>query len=261
MVKRRPPLTTFVTAIVLVVTATYGFVTTATSGQTTDLRVLSSNGLRAVLVALVPTFEAHSGHRVRLVFGPAATLAPQIARGDAFDVAVLTPGAIDEAIAGGWITPSSRVVIAQSPLGLAMRAGASPPALDSIDALSRTLRAARSIALATQGASAQPFEAIVEELRLSDIRPRYLPRETGAQVAAAVADGSAEFGVLPVSEILPAPGVTLAGVFPPAVQRPLLLVGGVATRASEPGGATALLRYLQAPEHHAVFRQFGMARP
>lgn len=261
MVKPTPRLTTFVTAIVLVTTVASGLLMTVAAGQSSDVRVLSSNGLRAVLQALVPTFEARSGYHVRLVFGPAAALAPQIARGEAFDVAVLTPGAIDDAIASGWIAPSSRVVIAQSPLGLAMRAGATPPPIDTVDALTRTLRAARSIAIATQGASAQPFEAIIADLQLSDIRARYVLRETGAHVAAAVADGSAEFGVLPVSEILPAPGVALAGVFPPTVQQPLLMVGGVATRAGEPGGAAALLRYLQAADHSAVFRQFGMARP
>jgi len=230
-------------------------------GQPAEVRVLCSNGLRAVMLALVPDFEARTSYRVRVAFGPAATLAPRIAQGEAFDLAVLTPEAIDAAIAAGRITPSSRIVVAQSPLGLAMKQGASRPSLDTVDGLTRTLRAARSIAYARQGASARPFEAIVDRLELADIRARYQLRDTGAEVGEAVASGAAEFGIIPVSEILPAPGVALAGVFPPEVQSLLLMVGGIATQAGNRRGAEALIGYLQAPEHRDVFRQRGMERP
>lgn len=246
-------LTTFVTAAVLCIVSA--------EGQTSEVHVLCSNGLRAVLLALSPGFEARTSYRVRAEFGPAATLAPRIDRGDAFDLAILTPAAIDAAIAAGRITPSSRVVIAQSPLGLAMRSGARPPSIDSVDGLTRTLRAARSILYATQGASAKPFEAIVDRLHLADIRARYQLRDTGVQVGEAVATGAAEFGVIPVSEILPVPGVVLAGIFPSAVQSPLLMVGGIATQAGNRRAADALIHYLRAPEHHDVFGQRGMARP
>lgn len=247
-------LTTFVTATILLCASV--------RGQTTsDIRVYCSNGLRAVMQALVPAFEATSTYRVRLEFGPAATLLPRIDRGDAFDLAVLTPEAIDAAIASGRITQTSRVVLAQSRLGLAMKAGAPQPSIDTVDGLARTLRGARSVAYATQGASAKPFEAIVDRLGLADIRARYQLRETGAQVGEAVASGAAEFGVIPISEILPVPGVVVAGVFPPAVQSPLLMVGGIATQAVNRAGADALIRFLQAPAYRDTFRQRGMDRP
>ncbi len=153
------------------------------SAEGARIRVLCSNGLRAVMLELVPEFERAAHHTVSIDFAPAAVLKQRIDAGEPFDVAVLTPATIDEAIRSGRMTAGSRAVIAQSPLGIAMRAGAAKPAMDTVDALTRTLRASRTITYAAQGASAAPFEAIVERLGLSaEIRPKLRLRDTGVQV-------------------------------------------------------------------------------
>lgn len=224
-----------------------------------EIKVLCSNGLRAVMLDLGPAFEQRSGDTVKVDFAPAAVLTQRIASGEAFDVAVLTPEAIDDGIGRGRLAASPRVVVAQSALGLAMRAGADRPVLDSIPALTRALRAATSITYATQGASAAPFRAIVERLGLtSELEPKYRLRETGAQVGEAVSSGAVQLGVIPVSEILPIPGVELAGRFPEAAQSYLLMVAAVATSSRESREAAALVEFLASPAHAPLLRRKGM---
>lgn len=249
--------------------ASAGFVGLATIGlglaltvlaEPTEVKVLCSNGLRAVMQTLSPAYERAFARTVRVEFGPAALLAQRIADGETFDVAVLTPEAMDAAVALGRIAPTSRYTIAQSKLALAIRAGAGAPALATIDDVTRALETARSIGYARQGASAKPFEAIVDRLGLADIRPRFRLRETGTEVGAAVAAGQVEYGVLPVSEILLVPGIALAGVFPAELQSPVVMIAGTAMRPVAAQGAEDLVRFLRSAAHDGVLRDKGMER-
>jgi molybdate transport system substrate-binding protein len=235
-------------------------VAAAASAQPSEVRVLCSNGLRAVMLALQPVFERETPHRVRVDFAPAAIHKSRIAAAEPFDLAVLTAEAIDDEVAQGRLTPASRVVIARSNLGLAMKAGAAKPSIDTVEGLVRTLHAARSVAYAAQGASAKPFEALIDRFGLADLRPRLKTPPSGPDVANLVVTGAAEYGVLPVSELVSVTGLALAGIFPNEVQSPVVMVGAVATKAASRSAAESLLAFLTSPRHAEVLARLGMER-
>ena len=74
-----------------------------------DLTVLSSNGYQAVLEDLAPRFERATKRKLAVTYDLAATLRQQIEGGRSFDLAILTPAAIDDLIKAGRVTAASRM--------------------------------------------------------------------------------------------------------------------------------------------------------
>jgi len=231
------------------------------AARSETLTLLCSNGLRAVVQDVIPEFERATGHQVHVTFSVSAELKKRIDAGERFDLAVLTPALIDDLVSRGTIVASTRTPIARSPMALAIRAGAPKPELQDLDALERALRAAPSIAFAREGAGGQFFTALVARLGLTNaLAPRFKPVVTGEDVTRAVASGDAALGIQPLSEILGARGVDVAGTFPRDVQDYAVMVGGISTAAVSRAAAQTLLDRLLSSEVDAIVERRGMQR-
>jgi molybdate transport system substrate-binding protein len=226
-----------------------------------EIKVLCSNGIKAVMEELVPQFEQATKHKVVITYGLAAALKRQLEAGEPFDVAVLTPPLIDDLIKQGKIAGDTRTVLARSSMALAIRAGAPKPDIRTTDALKRTLLESKSIAYAREGASGVFFIDVVQRLGLADdLKSKLKPTTTGEEVGASVARGDAQLGVLPVSEILPVHGVEVLGTFPADVQGAVVMVAGVSSATSQGAAVKELLRFLIAPAALSVMKKRGMER-
>jgi molybdate transport system substrate-binding protein len=226
-----------------------------------DITVVCSNGLKAVMDALVPEFERTSGHQVHVTYDLAARIRQQMDKGATFDVAVMTPPLVDDAIKQGHLAAGSRMVIARSPLGLFVRAGSRKADLTTVKALERTLTEAKSLTYAKEGASGVYFAALLEKLSLAvAMRPKTTLAGSGEEVAELVASGRVELGVLPLSEILPIRGAQLLALLPNEVQSYVVMVAGVSSRTKVSAAARALLDFLAAPANDAVVTRLGMER-
>ncbi len=225
------------------------------------LVVLCSNGYRAVMEELGPQFERATSHTLEVTYGLSAALQKQIADGAPFDVAVLTPASLDDLIAKGRIVGPTRTVLAQSPIAIAIRAGAPRPDVATKDALLRTLQASPSIAYAKEGAGGVFFVALAERLGIaSALAPKTRTTVTGVEVAAAVARGEAALGIMPMSEILPAPGVEVLGTFPGDTKGAAIMVAGVRTGSPETTVAKTLFAFLTTQAVLPVLTRKGMER-
>jgi molybdate transport system substrate-binding protein len=233
----------------------------ATAARAADIKVFCTNGVRAVVEELLPQFEKTTGNKVIISFEPSTQIKKRIDAGEPFDVAFMTTTLIDEAIKAGKLQFESRRFIARSGLGLSIRAGAKKPDIGTVDAFKKALVAAKSITYATQGASAAPFEALVAKLGIEgQVKPKYNLRNTAAQVGEAVANGTVEIGVAPVSEILPVKGVDLVGPFPKDVQSYVEITGAVGTGAKEKDAGSKLIAFLVLPANAPVIKAKGMER-
>jgi molybdate transport system substrate-binding protein len=229
--------------------------------QTGDIQVLSSNGFQAVMEELRPQFERATHHKVVVRYGLAAKLKQQIEGGEAVDLAILTPAAIDDLIKSGKIAIDSRTMLARSGLGIAIRAGAPKPDITTVDAFKRSLLAAKSIAYAKEGASGVAFAALIQRLGIADdLRAKSRLTATGEEVSGAVARGEVELGVLPVSEILPVRGAELAGAFPAGAQDYIVMAAGVGSGAKNSSAARDLIAFLTSPGVLPVITAKGMER-
>jgi molybdate transport system substrate-binding protein len=224
-----------------------------------DVVLLSSNGMRPVLEEVLPQFEQSTMHKVVVKYNVAADLRRQIEAGETFDVAILTAGPLDAVMKSGFIVSDTRVALAQTPIAIAIRAGGNRPDIRATASLVRALQDATSIAYAREGAGGVYFTRLLQKLGLSErMAPKLRPVTTGADAGAAVARGDAQFGVLPLSEILPVKGVEVLGPFPADVQDPMVMVAGISAAAKQRAAATALVTYLQSPAVRSVLQKKGM---
>ncbi len=70
--------------------------------------------------------------------------------------------------------------------------------------------------------------------------------------------GDLDIGIMLLSDILPnKEKYDVVGVLPQKVTTPTAIVGFIATKASDPAGAKALLQYLASPDAQAIFKQDG----
>ena len=235
--------------------------TFAASADAADIKVFCTNGVKAVVEELLPQFEKTTGNKVVISYEPSTQIKKRIDAGEPFDVAMMTTTLVDEAIKAGKLQFESRRFVARSGLGLSIRAGSKKPDIATADAFKKTLLGAKSITYATQGASAAPFEALVARLGIeSQVKPKYNLRNTASQVGEAVANGTVEIGVAPVSEILPVKGVELIGPFPNDLQSYVEITAAAGTGAKEKDAANKLIAFIVSPGNASVYKAKGMER-
>jgi len=75
----------------------------AAGASAAELKVLTAGAFKPVVTALAPLFEQRSGHRLVVDNDTAGALVRRIGDGEAFDVVVLTPAALDQLAKSGRI--------------------------------------------------------------------------------------------------------------------------------------------------------------
>jgi molybdate transport system substrate-binding protein len=182
-------------------------------------------------------------------------------RGAAADVAVLTDEIIDDLVRRGMIMAGSRVDLARSGIGIAVRKGASKPDIGSPEALKNALLAAKSIAHSRTGMSGIYFPTVLARLGIADaVKSRILMPESGRPVGELVASGEAELGVQQISELLPVAGIEMVGPLPPALQKITTFSAGTLASTQDRGAATALVKFL-ATECRPLLAEKGLQPP
>lgn len=226
-----------------------------------EIHVLCSNGFKAVFEELVPQFERASGHKIVVKYGLAANFKKQIEDGEAFDLAILTPAAIDDLIKSKKMAADSRSVLARTGLGIMIKAGAKKPDAKTSESFKKALLDAQSIAYAKEGASGVAFVATMEKLKLADtLKSKLKPTATGEEVNNLVVKGGAQYGILPLSEILAVKGAELGSMFPDADQTYITMATAVSANAKQATAARDLIKFLMAPAANSVIKAKGMER-
>ncbi|HLH92543.1 MAG TPA: substrate-binding domain-containing protein [Xanthobacteraceae bacterium] len=229
---------------------------------TSRLRVLMSGGFTGAYEMLLPQFEQTSGIAVTTGSGASQgngphTIGAQLARGVAADVVILSREGLTELIAAQRIASGTDADLASVGLGVAVRAGAGKPDVSSVDAVRQALLKARTIAVpgSTSGIWLRdelfPRLAVVEQIDM-----RMTPR--GSDAAALVAAGGAALAVMPVSEILVAPGVDHAGALPDEIQMIQIFSAAIVAGSSAAAAGRQLIEFLTAPRAAAAIRRSGM---
>ena len=223
-----------------------------------EIKVLSTQAAEEAYRELVPQFEKESGHKVTTVFTGTLDVNKRIAAGETYDIIIMAAPAIDDYIRDGKIAVGSRVDLAKSGVGMAVRAGAPKPDISSTESLKKTLIAAKSIGYST-GPSGVYLTGLFARLGVADqIAPKLRQTPTGVFVGTLVASGEAEIGFQQVSELSHLPGVDFVGPLPPDVQQTTVFASGMVVGAKEADAARAWVRFLTAPAAAAAYRKRGL---
>src|SRR5882672_914400 len=235
-----------------------------------DVQVMISAGFYGVYAELGPAFERASGHRLLTTRGPSMGDSPEaiparLARGEPADVVILDGGAADELGRRGVVRAASKVELARSLIGMAVRAGAAKPDIGSVEAFRSTLLAAKSLAYSDSGSGTYLSTTLFPKLGIADQvagksrKVRGPP--SGEPVAAVVARGEAEIGFQQVSELIHVPGVTFVGAIPAELQPGFSFAGALTSAARQPEAANALIRFLASPEAAPAILKAGLTPP
>ena len=227
----------------------------------TEIKVLTAGAFKQVLLVLVPEFEKQTGHKVILDNDTVGALTKRIEGGEAFDLAVLTPAAVNDLSAKGKFVAGSRTNLGRVGVGVVVKEGAPKPDLSSVDAFKRALLAAKSVAYidpAAGGSSGIYVAGLLDKLGVAaEVKPKakLIP---GGAVAEHIARGEAELGIHQISEILPVKGITLVGPLPADIQNYTVYAAGLGANGKESEAAKALLKTLSGPAAADVLKSKGM---
>jgi len=215
----------------------------------TEIQVMMSGGFTAAHLALVPEYERATKAKITTIFGPSMGAAPdaipsRISRGEPVDVVIMVGTALGKLIEQGKVAPDSRVDLARSRIGVAVRAGAPKPDIRTADGVKRMLLDAKSIAYSDSASGVYVSTELFRRLGIADqVTPK--SREIKSErVGNVVARGEAEIGFQQVSELLPVSGIDFVGPLPPDLQKITVFSAGVSATAKQPEAAKAYIRYL-----------------
>ena len=232
------------------------------AAQSTQLRVLASNGMKAVIDDLRPRLEKELGRPLAIEFNTSTAIRQRIEAGEAFDVAVLTKEVLTDLGKAGKIASGSVVDLGRSGIGFGVRAGAPKPDITSPDAVKKTLLNTKSMTWVTAGASRVHIDRMVESLGIvSEIKPKTVLTNAVDESVERVADGKTEMIITLTSEILPAKGVQYVGPLPSKFQNYVAFAAGVGPKSTVPAAAALFIKSLVGPGVVKIYESKGMELP
>jgi molybdate transport system substrate-binding protein len=231
------------------------------AAESVEIKVLTSVALTSALDELAPQFERATGNKLSIGYSLIADIKKRIIAGEAADVIILSRPVMDDLQKQDKIAPGSIADIVGTPVAVAVKAGAPKPDISSVDALKRSLLAAKSIVYADPakgGASGVYFARVVDQLGLAEQLKSRTILVPGAQAADVVAKGEAEIGIAQASEIVPVAGAQLVGPLPGEFNSVTKFTAGLGAGSKASDAAKSLIQFLKGPAASAVFKSKGL---
>jgi molybdate transport system substrate-binding protein len=228
-----------------------------------EVKVMISGGLTAAYKALIPEYERASGNTVVTAYGPSMgttqnAIPVRLERGEPVDVLILVGYALGDLIKQGKAVAESRVDLVRSPIGIAVKAGAPKPDITTVDALTRTLKAAKTIAYSDSASGVYVGTELFSRLGITEEMKDKARKIPATPVGEIVAHGDAEIGFQQISELIPVEGIDIVGPLPAEVQKITIFSAAVSTTAQQPDAARSLINFLASPQAAPVLVKSGL---
>jgi molybdate transport system substrate-binding protein len=221
--------------------------------------VITSGGFRAAYNAALPEFERSSGISVTTGTGGSQgdgpnTIGAQLRRGARFDLVIMAKEGLQDLIKEGRIAPDSAADLAQTPVGVAIRAGAPKPDLSSVEGFKRALLGATRIGYVNSTVGIYLTTRLFPQLGIAgDIASKLDTRGV-----AAVASGDVDMSIQPLSELRNVAGTEVAGLLPKEIQYISVFSAAILKDAQQPDAARQLIAFLSSPKADAAMTGSGM---
>jgi molybdate transport system substrate-binding protein len=230
---------------------------TPTDVTSAPIDVLSTLALKGVLVEIADEFRTLTGLSFTATYKSTNMALNLIAQGATADLTIITREAIDRLVREGIIVAGSTADLAQSGVGIAVRAGAPRPDIGTVAALRRTLLETKSIAFSRLGASGIHFAEVIERLGIAD-EVRRKANISDTYVGEVAARGETELAVQQISELMPVAGIDIIGPLPGEMQKISVFAAGIFRAAKNHDAAKKLIAFLAAPRLAPVFIAKGL---
>ncbi len=221
-----------------------------------------SGGFSGAYERLLPEFQRATGISVTTGSGASQgagpqTIAAQLARGIHADVVILSREGLGDLIAENKIVAGTGVDLAQVPLGVAIRAGTAKPDVRTVEGFKQLLLKADTIAMPASTSGIWMTTDLFPRLGIADkVRTKLAPR--GSDATRMVAAGEVDLAVMPVSEILVAPGVAFAGAIAPEIQFVQTFSAAIVAMSNAVESSKRLIGFLCSAGVASAIRDSGM---
>jgi molybdate transport system substrate-binding protein len=225
-----------------------------------SVRVLSTLALAGAVRALAEKYQALSSARIDADFAPTVRLLERLKEGETADVLILTKEGLAGLVSGRSVVAESRVDLARSYIGLAVKAGQPHPDIATEAALRLTLLAARSVAYSRLGASGIFFAQLIAKMGIeTDINARATIVPLGF-TAERIITGEADIAIQQLSELKQVKGIEIVGSLPLHLQTPAVFSAGRMAASKNVAQSDLLLKFLASPEATPALVESGLER-
>ncbi|HEY2530414.1 MAG TPA: substrate-binding domain-containing protein [Xanthobacteraceae bacterium] len=232
------------------------------TNEPAQLNVLISGGFAGAYDQLLPKFKRASGIRVTTGSGASQgagpqTIAAQLARGVPADVVILSREGLNDLIAAKRIAPGTDVDLAQVPLGVAVPAGTPKPDVSTVEAFKQILLKAKDVAVPGSTSGIWLMAVLFPRLGITEkINVKVAPR--GSDATGMLAAREVDLAVLPVSEIMTAAGIDLAGRIASEIQFVQTFSAAIVVGSGEIEDSKRLIEFLASAHASEAIRNSGM---
>src|SRR5262249_10325924 len=240
------------------------FMVTSMSVSASEIRVMSGGAPREVFAELAPKFEQQTGNKVVFVYAVLTTLREKVAAGEKIDGLVMPVPMLDGYAKDGKMRDNARAAFGIVGTSVGVKEGAPKPGISTEEKFPEAMLNARSVVHATPGKtpSGTHMGKVMEQLGIADAMAKKVIHrpalEGGVQL---VAEGQAEIGIYPASEVAGVKGLAVVGPLPAGIDLNTLY-GAAATADSAAGDpAAAFVTFMAAPENRGVLKHAGFDPP
>ena len=229
-----------------------------------ELRVLSAGAVKSGVAQVAQEFERATGTRVTVEFSTAPELRKRIAAGEAADVVVAPPAAMDEFQKLGKIDAGTRGLVGRSRMGVVVHAEARAPDVSDTAAFKRALLAASAV-VHNKASSGIYSAKLLEKLGLKEaLGAKVVVVDTGGAVMRTVAErGPGAVGLAQISEVMvmidKGCAVRLAAPLPDEIQNVTSYDAAAIAGSKSPDAARKLAGSLASGAAKKIFAATGIS--
>ena len=219
--------------------------------------VIAGGGFLEPLKAIIPAFEARTGHKVDARYGTAPQLIAMSR--EPFDVIITPDGVIGVDATKGRFAAGPAPAIAKVDIGVAVLKGMPKPDIGSTAAFKQTLLNAKGVSSLPASATGVKLDKIYAKLGVVEqMKTNLRPQTTVPGITEGVAKGDAQIAVFTLNVLMNDARMEVVGPIPDEVQDAVVYVGGTSAATKVPDAAQALIFYLKSPEATSVIKAKGM---
>ncbi len=208
-------------------------------------------------------YEQATGHKIISAYGASIGNAPdsipsRFARGEKFDLVILSEGGLEALMKEGKLIKGSRVDLARSQIGAAVRKGTPKPDISTVEALKKALLEAKSIAYSASASGTYLSTELFPKLGIAEQMKVTAKRIMSERVGAVVARGDAELGFQQVSELIYFKELDFIGTLPDSVQQTIFFSSALVEGSTEQEIAKHFVKFLTSPSVAKLVRDTGL---
>jgi len=239
------------------------FLCIAYTAQAAEIRVITSGAFTEAYKQLAPMYEQATGHKIISAYGASIGNAPdsipsRFARGEKFDLVILSEGGLEALMKDGKLVKGSRIDLARSQIGAAVRKGTPKPDISTVEALKKSLLDAKSIAYSASASGTYLSTELFPKLGVAEQLKDKAKRIMSERVGAVVARGDAELGFQQVSELIYFKELDFIGTLPESVQQTIFFSSALVEGSTEQEIAKHFVKFLTSASVAKLVRETGL---